>query len=56
MTNQDLSSGLASEPYSKMGIHLVYIGLVHNRKASSALCTLVERENKSLRVPAKTVK
>ena len=29
-------------------------GLAHNRKASSALSTLVERENNSFQVPAKT--
>jgi len=33
----------------------LYRGLAHNRKASSALCTLVEREKKSFHVAAKTV-
>ena len=38
-----------------MRLPIVDLYIAHNRKASNALCTLVEREKKSFQVPAKTV-
>jgi len=43
-------------PRHRLSVSIVDLYTAHNRKASNSLCTLVEREKKSVQVPAKTVK